>query len=800
MKKRIFLVGSVAIISAVFAVSGQPAAQQQPSTPAASPQRALLDQYCVSCHNQRAKAAGIPQGRITLDDLDPLRVSEHPEEWEKVVRRLRSGMMPPAGARRPDAAANETFTAWLENELDRNAVHRLPPPGIHRLNRTEYANVIQDLLSLEIDTTKFLPADDSTRGFDNIAGALQLSPALLEAYISAAGKISRLAVGNVNAPSQTVYRLPEDATQNYPVEGMSFGTRGGMLVRHEFPADGEYSIRIIPITRGNMGNNTTFGEIRGEKLEVLLDGERVELVDWDRGTARGQDPAVKFAVKAGIHSVGVTFLATNFAPTLDINDQFLRSTIETGGIPGFTFFPHVGSFRIDGPYNAAGADDTPSRRRIFTCRPANAGQETACARQILSTLARRAFRRPATTADVATLMQFYENGRAGASFDSGIEMALRRILADPKFIYRLEVEPANVVAGKPYRISDLELASRLSFFLWSANPDDELINLASQGRLKDPAVLERQVRRMVADPRGEEFVSNFAGQWLNLRGLTSQQPVVQMFPDFDDNLRQAFRRETELLFDSIVKEDRNIIDLLTADYTFVNERLARHYGIPNIYGSHFRRVQLGPELDVRRGLLGKGSVLTVSSQPGRTSPVQRGKWVLTTLMGVNPPDPPPNVPPLKPKADDAAGNLKQPSMRERMEEHRSNPACSGCHKIMDPIGFSLENFDAVGMWRTQEDGTPINAVDQLYDGTRIEGVTGLRQAMLRYSPQFVRNVTERLMTYALGRGVEYYDMPVVRSIVSDAQRNNFRFTSLILGIVKSEPFQMNMKVQQSSNN
>ncbi len=684
-------------------------------------------------------------------------------------------------------------------ELDRNAVSTVPPPGVHRLNRTEYQNAIRDLLALEIDPGAFLPSDDSTRGFDNVAAALSLSPALLEGYVSAAGKISRLAVGDVTSPSQAVFRVAEDTSQDYHIDGLPFGTRGGMLVKYEFPADGEYAIKITPISKGNMGDTNPFGEILGEKLEFLVDGQRVKVFDWDKDRTKEDGTFdVKFPAKAGLHTVGVTFLATNYAPGNDLDQHFLRSTIETGGLPGFKFFPHVGKLRIDGPYNPTGASDTASRRKIFVCRPAGAAQEPACAKQIVTTLARRALRRPVTGQDTETLMSFYQQGRKGGSFDSGIEMALRRILVDPEFVFRKEVEPASAPAGKPYRISDLELASRLSFFLWSSIPDDELLNVASQNKLHEPSVLEQQVRRMLADRRSDALVLNFAGQWLQLRALKTQVPVTSEFPDFDDNLRQAMRKETELFVDSVVHEDHPVTELLDANYTFVNERLAKHYGIPNVYGSNFRRVTLGPEFDMRRGLLGKGSLLTISSQPARTSAVQRGKTVMQVFLGVEPPAPPPNVPPLKESATDVHGGRK-PTMREQMEMHRKVEPCASCHKIMDPIGFALENFDAVGQYRTTDDGSPINTAGVLVDGTKLDGVTGLRSALVKYSPQFVRVVTEKLMIYALGRGTEYYDMPLIRSIVHDAEKNQYRFASLVLGVVKSAPFQMNEKVQVSAN-
>ena len=777
-----------------------PAPEARAAALSAADARTLLDEYCVRCHNQRS-TIGRDTG-VMWDAVDLTRVADHAEILERGVRRLRAGMMPPSGSPRPDPATYAALTEWLEAELDRHAVRRLPPPGLHRLNRTEYANVVRDLLAVEIHAARLLPADDSSRGFDNQAGTLSLSPALIEAYLTAAARISRLAVGNVSTPTQTVYRVAEDATQDYHVEGLPFGTRGGLRVEHLFPADGEYVLRVVPVNMGNMGNTRPFGEVRGEQLEILLDGERAALVDWDdalgvgrfgRG-ARELAIDLRLPVTAGPHTVGVTFLATNLAPGLDLNDAFLRSTIETGGLPGFTFHPHVGSLRIDGPYDAAGAGDTPSRRRIFVCRPSGPGDEDACAEEILSTLVRRAYRRPASAADLDTVMRFYRMGREdGGGFEAGIEMGLQRILADPRFIYRVEVEPPGLEPGDAYPVGGLELASRLSFFLWSSGPDDELLDLAEAGRLREPGVLEGQVRRMLADPRSAALTANFAGQWLTLRGLESHVPVVERFPDFDDNLRQALRRETELLFASLVTEDRSVLDLLTADYTFVDERLARHYGIPDVSGSRFRRVVLGEAHDARRGLLGKGGILTVSSQPGRTSPVQRGKWVLQNLLGVLPPDPPPDVPDLPPPADDPAGNAREPTMREKMEAHRGNPACAACHRLMDPIGFSLENFDAIGRWRDHEQGVPVDASDVLYDGRAIGGPAGLRRYLLRYSDQFVRTVTEKLLTYALGRGVEHHDMPAVRAIVREAAADDHRFTALVLGVVRSDAFRMNEK-------
>jgi mono/diheme cytochrome c family protein len=753
-------------------------------------ERSYFEAYCFTCHSGANAKAG-----LEIDELDTSHVEKDAEKWERVVRMLRSGMMPKAGMPRPDQKTYEAVTVWMENELDKHRVVQFPPPGLHRLNRAEYTNAIRDLLAIEIDPGKFLPADDSTRGFDNVAAALSLSPALLEGYESAAGKISRMALGDVTTPIQTTFRVPEDTSQDYHIDGMPFGTRGGMLVKYEFPAEGDYAIKITPISKGNMGSSNPFGEIRNEKLEFLLDGERLKLFNWDTERQRPDGTFdFKFHSKAGLHTVIVTFLATNYAPGDDLDEHFLRSTIETGGLPGFKFFPHVGKIRIDGPTNPQGAKDTETRKKIFVCTPTAPAQETACAKQIVSTLARRGWRRPVTDQDTEVLMGFYQQGRnEGGDFDHGIEMALRRVLLDPEFYFRREVEPANLAAGKIYRISDLELASRLSFFLWSSIPDEQLLALAQQNKLHEPAVLEAQVKRMLADPRSDQLVINFAGQWLSLRGLQTQIPVTSEFPDWDDNLRQAMRQETDMFVDSVVHEDRPVTDLLDAKYTFLNERLATHYGIPGVYGSYFRRVELTPEFDMRRGLLGKGSLLTISSQPGRTSAVQRGKTVMQVFLGVEPPAPPPNVPPLKPTDSTVHGGSK-PTMRQQMEMHRVNEPCASCHKIMDPIGFSLENFDAVGAWRLTDDGSPIDPNGLLVDGTKLDGVSGLRNALVKYSPQFVRVVTEKLLIYALGRGTEYFDMPLVRSIVHDSEKTNYKFSSLVLGVVKSEPFLMNQKM------
>jgi mono/diheme cytochrome c family protein len=800
MRTRI-LAGCAVIILGVLGLSGQapkPAATGLITT--ADAEKAFLTQSCVTCHSTAQKARGFePALRLTIDNLDPAHVEKDPETWEKIVRKVRAGMMPPSGMPRPKPEVFESGIVFLETELDRTAKSHIPPPGLHRMNRIEYANAIRDLLDIQIDPSKYLPSDDSTRGFDNIAGALGISPTLLEGYVSAAGKISRLAIGDISTPVQTTYRVAEDTDQDYHVEGMPFGTRGGMIAQHEFPADGEYTVKVSPISKGNMGNTNPFGEIPGEKMELLLDGERLHVWEWDRDRERADGTLnFKFPAKAGRHTVVATYLATNYAPGTDLNQHFLRSTIETGGLPGYRFFPHIGKLVIDGPYDAKGASDTSARRRIFVCKPASPAQETACARQIVTSIAQKAFRRPLKDQDTEILMGFYQRGRNAKDFDGGIEMALRRILADPEFVFRREAEPTTVAAGQTYRISDLELASRLSFFLWSSIPDDELLTAASQNKLRDPAVLEQQVKRMLKDPRSHQLVSNFAGQWLSLRALQSQTPVPSEYPDFDDVLRQAMRKETELFVGSVIQEDRPVTDLLDANYTFLNERLAEHYGIPNIYGSNFRRVELAPEFDMRRGLIGKGSFLTISSAPNRTSPVGRGKFTLQMFLGVEPPAPPPNVPDLPKQESSIRGGLK-PTMRQQMELHRKNEPCASCHKIMDPIGLVLENFDGIGQWRTLDDGSPINPSGQLVDGTKLNGVADLRAALVKYSPQFVRVVTEKLMIYGLGRGTEYYDMPLVRSIVHNSEKDKYRFSSLVIGVVKSQPFQMNQKLESAGN-
>ena len=731
---------------------------------AQTPERALLNQYCTVCHSEKLKTGG-----LSLEKLDPARAGDAAETWEKVVHKVRAGMMPPSGARRPDRAALDGFALKIEASLDRAAAEKPNPgaTGLHRLNRTEYANAIRDLLALEIDAGTLLPADDSSEGFDNLADVLSVSPALLERYVSAAEKISRLAVGDSGiSPSTATYRVPSDFSQSAHVEGLPLGTRGGTLIRHDFPLDADYAIKVR--ARGAAIGLGAVG-FQGDQMEVTLDGERLKLAD----AAAVLDLQVK--VKAGPHALGVAFVKRSAIGADDLWQIYANNS-------------GVQNVAITGPLNATGSGDTPSRRRIFACHPASESDEVPCARTILSTLARRAYRQPASNADMETLMGFFEAGRKSGSFDAGIQQALARMLVAPRFVFRFESDPAGVPNGAPHPITDLELASRLSFFLWSSIPDDELLTLASQNKLHEPGVLEQQTRRMLADARSASLVTNFGGQWLYLRELKNQRPESK---DFNENLREAFKTETELFFASIIREDRSALDLLKADYTFVDERLARFYGIPNVHGSQFRRVTL-PEN--RRGLLGQGSILLVTSVANRTSPVARGKWILENLMGTPPPLPPPNVPPLK----ETAGQAQPTSVRQRMEQHRNNPACAACHKIMDPIGFSLENYDLIGKWRTADDGTPIDASGQLVDGTKIDGAAGLRDALLSRPDVFVSTLTEKLLTYALGRGVRYSDMPAVRAIVREAAGKDYRFSSLISGIVRSMPFLMREKPGRAS--
>ena len=824
--------------------------QAAPAVPEAA-HRATLDRYCLTCHTQRLKTQGtVP---ISLEGLDLARVGADAQVWEKVVLKLRAGLMPPASSPRPDKATHDALASWLEAELDRASRANVNPgrtEPIHRLNRAEYRNAVRDLLDLDVDVAALLPADDVSYGFDNIAGVLKMSPTLMERYLTAAQKVSRLAIGTpLPVPGIDYYRVADDLSQDEHLPGLPLGSRGGTLVRYIFPMDGVYEFRPR-LTRDLNESVPLYAE--EQQLEISIDGERVGLFtlpgvsgagnaqppeDPDNPSEPPAQPAsappqrpggqgqparpaisqiqqtvrasakerasrnradetwnLRVPVKAGARDVVVTFL--NRVSALDETARlpFERPYPAGVNIPETRLGAYLRSVEISGPHSSTGSGNAPSRTRIFVCHPSSsssgrpasapdAAAERTCARQILSTLARRAYRRPAASADVDTLMPFFDEGRAQGGFDMGVEHALRRLLASPEFLLRVERDPAGV-AGV-YRISDIELASRLSFFLWSSIPDDQLLDLAVNNRLGDAAVLTAQVRRMIADPRADAFVKNFAGQWLFLRNLDAVVPVQSIFPDFDDALRQGFRRETELFFDSIVREDRSALDLLRADYTFVNERLAEHYGIPNVKGNHFRRVTLGPDTK-RRGLLGQGSILTVTSYPDRTSPVVRGKWILENLLGSPPPPPLPNVPQLR--ATTAEGQVL--SMRQRMERHRANPVCASCHAMMDPLGLSLENFDAIGRWRTLgESAAPIDVSGVAPDGMTFEGADGLRAALLR-SDRFVATLTEKMMTYALGRGLEYYDAPAVRAILRDGSRDEYRFSTLVLGVVQSAPFRM----------
>jgi hypothetical protein len=750
------------------------------STPAVAPERALLNRYCVGCHNPRLKS-----GNLSLENLDVGRAGDDPETWEKVVRKLRGGLMPPAGRPRPDETTYQAFLSALQTQLDHTAAAH-PNPGrteiVHRLNRLEYANAVRDLLALDVNASDLLPADDSSYGFDNIAGVLKMSPALMERYLAAAKVVSRAAIGSLPpALATSIYRVPPELQQHDRNEDLPFGTRGGTLVRHVFPLNAEYDIKI--------GISNGRGTVDTQQLEVTLDGAQVKLFTL---TNREQ-PEIRVPVSGGPHEVGVAFLRKPLDLVEQVREPFQNPDAPsgTGGPAGV--LPVVASVTIIGPHNPGGPGDTPSRRRIFVCTPAGAAQEARCAKTILSGLARRAYRGVVMPESVQVLVSFYEKGReGGGTFDEGIEFALRRLLVSPEFLYRIEADPvarpsspAAASASRAYRIGDFELASRLSFFLWSSIPDDELLDAAAQGTLRNPSTLAKQVARMLADPRSETLTRNFGGQWLLVRNLGTVRPGETYALAFDETLRQSMQRETELLLDSIVRENRGVMELLTADYTFLNERLAGHYGIPNVQGSHFRRVAL-PADSPRRGLLGHGSILTVTSPAIRTSPVIRGKWILNNILGAPPPDPPPNVPALS----DRRTQAKVQTMRERMSQHRSNPGCASCHSMIDPAGFALENFDAIGRWRTVDESyNPIDASGALPDGTAFNGVNELRTALTRHPERFVYTVAERLMTYALGRGLEYYDMPAVRKILKDTASDGYKMQSIILGIVNSYPFQ-----------
>ena len=766
---------------------------------AAADRRQLLDTYCTTCHNENLKTAG-----MVLDSgvLDAAQVGSNAEVWEKVLRKVKTGQMPPPGRRRPDADSVTRFAEDLATALD-SAAAAAPDPGrpaVHRLNRTEYVNAIRDLLALEIDGRGLLPADDSGFGFDNNADVLTMSPALLDRYMAAATKIGRLAIGDpALRPAIAEYEIPRGMRQGERMsELLPFGTRGGIAVRHTFPLDGTY---VLKVRLGRVGEYGISGLDRGDQIEIRLDRGRVAVftvggVEELKGlTYDSQEPIpadrpdllrrkiyentadegleVRLPVAAGTRLVGVSFLK--------------HSAVGEGrrGEGG----PSVGALQILGPYEGTVPEDTPSRERIFVCRPEAPEQEVTCATEILTTLARRAYRRPVTDADVNALLEFYEAGRQEGTFDRGIQLVLERLLVDPEFLFRVERHPDGLPQGSVYALSSVELASRLSFFLWSSIPDAELMDIAERGTLTDPNVLSQQVRRLLDDPRASAMVSDFANQWLLVRNIRFLEPDRALFPGFDGNLKEALARETELFVEDQFREDRSVLDLLRADYTFVNSRLAAHYRIPNIYGSHFRRIKLSDER--RHGLLGHGSVLTVTSYPNRTSPVLRGKWVLETLLGAPPPPPPPNVPSLEESSKTAPTTV-----RERLEQHRQNPVCASCHSRMDPLGFALENFDAIGRWRDTDGGISIDATANLPDGSTVDGPVAFRNALIARHEEFVGNFTEKLLTYALGRGVEYFDAPAVRRVVRETAVDDYRWSDIVLGVVSSVPFQMR-RVPQS---
>jgi cytochrome c5 len=814
MRAKVFRICRMVAIAALAAASAQAASRQSAGVPAAdaAAYRAVLNKYCVTCHNEKLRTADLLLDKANLEN-----VGDAAELWEKVVVKLRGRAMPPAGAPHPDPQTYDSFTAFLTADLDRAAQGHPNPgrPAIHRLNRAEYTNAVRDLLAVEIDGNQLLPVDDSSYGFDNIGDVLTVSPALLERYLSAARQISRLAVGDpAMAPSIDTYGVSERRMQDErDGEDLPFGSRGGIAVHHYFPLDAQYTLRIrlkrdrvldiiglaeahqldVRLDGALLKSFTVGGEKSGEKSEFgpqdyRRPSSQTGAESYERTADAGLE--LRFAAKAGSHVVGVAFLDRDLEA-----EGPLRRRVVAAQYGDERDIPGVGSISIGGPYDVKGRGDTPSRQRVFICHPASTAavatgksslQETACATKILSTLARRAYRRPVTPDDVAALIGFDEDGRAKGGFDAGIEMALRRMLVSPEFLFRIERDPPKAAPGSAYPLSDVELASRLSFFLWSSIPDDALLTLAEHGKLHEPAVLEQQVRRMLADPRSEALVSNFVGQWLYLRNIEKVVPDPEAFPEFDDNLRAAFEQETRLFFESMLREDRPITDLLTADYTFLNDRLARHYGIPDIYGSHFRRVQLSDP--ARQGLIGQGSVLTVTSYATRTSPTLRGKWLLQNLLGSPPPPPPNNIPSLKDRGED--GRIL--SVREQMEMHRRSPACSGCHARMDPLGFALENFDAIGRWRTTSGAgnTPIDASGALPDGTKFQGPAELRQLLLNRREELLTTFTDKLLTYAVGRGIEYYDAPAVRQVLRDAAASDDRWSSIILGIAKSAPFQM----------
>jgi len=771
------------VLAGVFV--GADRAQEPPSS-APQPDRAALRQFisghCTSCHDASEKKGGLDLDAVTADD-----VAAHPDVWERVTRALATRRMPPAGRKRPDERTYASIVAGLEGELDRAAAKRPDPgrtPTVRRLNRTEYQNAVRDVLALDIDATQLLPADEANHGFDS-APLGDLSTTLLDRYITAAQRISRLAVGRApTTPNSDTFRVPPDQTQEGHVEGLPLGTRGGTRIPFTFPQDGEYDVQIW-LTRDR--NETVEGLREPHDLLVLLDRKEMASLAVKppvNNEVNGRVDAnlkARITVTAGPHDLGATF-ALQSASLLETKRQPYQARYNLHRHPRTT--PAIYQVTITGPFEAKGPGDTPSRRRIFTRRPANAEDEDGCAKEIVSALLRRAYRRPVAEADVGKAMAFYRPGRAAGDFDAGVELALSSILVNPRFLFRVEHDPAGAAPKAAYGVGDLDLASRLSFFLWASVPDDELLELAARDELRRADVFEAQVRRLLADGRARNLATNFAAQWLHLRNLDAITPDLRLFPDFDDNLRKAFRQETELFVESVLREDRSVLDLLAADYTFLNERLAKHYGVPHVYGDRFRRVALGADRE-RGGLLRHGSILTVTSYATRTSPVLRGKWVLENFLGTPPPPPPDDVGSLD--GNTVAANLP---VRERLAAHRTNAACAGCHRLIDPVGFPLEQFDAVGRWRTRDDGRPIDAAGGLPDGSEFDGVAGMEKALLRRPELFARTVTEKLFTFALGRAPEGFDAPAIRKIVRDARADNYRLSSLIRGVATSMPFQM----------
>jgi mono/diheme cytochrome c family protein len=758
-------------------------------TMTADAQTQMVKQYCAGCHSDRGKAGG-----LSLAAFDAAQLLEHTETAEKMIRKLRTGMMPPAGARRPEEAALMKLAAAFESRIDRAAALN-PNPGyrpFQRINRAEYARAVRDLLSLDVDVSSLLPADTISHGFDNIADVQMMTPTVLEGYLRAAAKISRDALGDATTTATSmIYPVPRTAAQLTHVEGAPIGTRGGISVVHIFPADGEYRVRMMmhSIPTGQLYGSTT----RGEQIEVSINGTRKALIDINPRMSEADPQGINVQtepifVKAGPQRVSAAFIQRWESPADDLIkpiDYTLADT-QIGSALGVTTVPHLREMEVNGPHRVTGVSDTISRRRVFVCRPTTSAEEAPCAEKIVRHLGSTAFRRPVSGDEVKGLVGFYEQGRKEGDFETGVRHSLQAVLASPQFIFRLERAPAGVKAGQTYRVSDIDLASRLSYFLWSTVPDKELIDLAMKNQLRAPGVLDAQVERMLKDPRANTLATRFASLWLRLQDLDKIHPDALTFPAFDHTLAESMRRETELLFETLVHEDRSVLDILTADYTFVNQRLARHYGIPNVTGDYFRRVPVTDEN--RRGLFGHGSILMMTSVADRTSPVLRGKWVMEVLLASPPPAPPPNVPTLE--ETKGVSEARVLTVRERMEQHRANPACNSCHRVIDPLGLALENFDVTGQWRIKDGGSPIDASGTLYDGSQMNGPVGLRQALLKRSDVVLTSFTESLMTYALGRRVEAFDMPTIRRIIRDAKKSNHQVSSYIMGVIDSPAFQM----------